>query len=137
MGKNRKVYVYRLLKKFQGVVCVGGKWSPFSCISQNSILEKCTLHKIQSEKNELFIKLNVRKTDFSQNSMPEKLTFHKANYISMKNFLLNTLRNGKKSALNRKKSQIWPLFCKIITYLCKKIGHFKKYQLQGKFIFGN
>ena len=39
-------------------VCLGGKLSPFSDISQNSTLEKQTLHKIQYEKNRLFTKFN-------------------------------------------------------------------------------
>ena len=39
-------------------VCLGRKLSPFSDISQNSTLEKQTLHKIQYEKNRLFTKFN-------------------------------------------------------------------------------
>ena len=40
-------------------VCLGTKLSPFSDISQNSVLEKQTLHKIQCEKNKLFTKLII------------------------------------------------------------------------------
>ena len=49
-------------------VCLGGKLSPFSDISQNLTLEERTLHKIRHEKNRLFAKFNIRKTDSSQNS---------------------------------------------------------------------
>ena len=41
-------------------VCLGGKLSPFSDISQNSLLEKQTLHKIQCQKKELFTKFNIQ-----------------------------------------------------------------------------
>ena len=50
-------------------ICLGGKLSPFSDISQNSALEKQTFHKIQYEKNALFIKFNMRKMHSSQNSV--------------------------------------------------------------------
>ena len=39
-------------------VCLGGKLNPFSDISQNSVWEKRTLHKIQYEENGLFTKFN-------------------------------------------------------------------------------
>ena len=57
------------VKSTNAGVCLGRKLSPFSDISQNSMLEKQTLHKIQYKENELFTKFNIRKTDFSQNSI--------------------------------------------------------------------
>ena len=51
--------------------------SPFSDISQNSILEKQILHKIQYQKNRLFAKFITRKTDSSQNFVSEKQILHK------------------------------------------------------------
>ena len=54
-------------------VCLGGKLSPFSDISQNSKLEKQTLHKIHYKKNGLFTKFSIRKR-----------TLHKIQYIGMK-----------------------------------------------------
>ena len=39
-------------------ICLEGKLNPFSDISQNSTLEKRTLHKIQYEENRLFTKFN-------------------------------------------------------------------------------
>ena len=42
-------------------VCLEGKLSPFSGISQNSILKKRTLHKIQYQKNGLFTKFKILK----------------------------------------------------------------------------
>ena len=59
-----------------GGVYLGEKLSSFSDISQDSLLEKETLHKIQCEKNGLFAKFNVRKTDFSQNSLYRHENFH-------------------------------------------------------------
>ena len=72
--KEHKNYTNEVLKTG---VCLGGKLSLFSDISQNSILEKQTLHKIQYEKNGLFIKFNMRNMDSSQNSAWEKRTLHK------------------------------------------------------------
>ena len=42
-------------------VCLGRKLSQFSDISQNSILEKQSFHKIQYENKGLFTKFNSRK----------------------------------------------------------------------------
>ena len=67
-------------------VCLEGKLKLFSDISQNSMLEKWTLHKIQYQKNGLFTKFSTRKTDSSQNLIPEKQTFHKIQYTGMKVF---------------------------------------------------
>ena len=63
-----------------GGVYLGEKLSSFSDISQNSILEKQTLHKIQYRKNGLFTKFITRKMDSSQNSLPENRTFCKIHY---------------------------------------------------------
>ena len=45
-------------------ICLQRKLSLFSNISQNSILEKWTLHKIQYRKNRLFTKFNVQARKF-------------------------------------------------------------------------
>ena len=66
-------------------VCLGGKLSPFSDISKNSTLEKRTLHKFHYEKNGLFAKFILRKTDSSPNSICEKRTLHK---IQCRSYLL-------------------------------------------------
>ena len=81
------------MKYSQGVY-IGEKLSTFSDISQNSILEKRALLKIQYEKNELFTKFFTRITDSSQNSksekrtsqnsISEKQTIQKIQYIGMK-----------------------------------------------------
>ena len=76
-------------------VCLGGKLSLFSGISQNSILKKSTLHKIQYQKNRLlrefnirkmdsFAKFNFRKADSLQNSISEKRTLRKIQCTGMK-----------------------------------------------------
>ena len=57
--------------------------------SQNSVLEKRTLHRIQYEENELFTKLNLRKTDSLQNLMAEKWTFTK--FIGVNIYSINML----------------------------------------------
>ena len=54
---------------FLSGVCLEGWLSPF-----------WTYHKVQYEKNELFTKFNVRKTDSSQNSMQEKQSLYKNQY---------------------------------------------------------
>ena len=45
-------------------ICQAGKLSPFLDASQNSIIEKRTLHKIQCQKNGLFTKFNVQAWKF-------------------------------------------------------------------------
>ena len=71
---------------FLSGVCLEGWLSPF-----------WTYHKVQYEKNELFTKFNVRKTDssqklnirkmdFLQKSMSVKRTFHKFQYTDMKSW---------------------------------------------------
>ena len=77
-------------------VCLEGKLSSFSDISQNSILEKRTLHKIYYQKNEHFTKFISRKIDTSQNSLAEKQTLHKIRNM-------DTLQNSfaEKRTLNK------------------------------------
>ena len=60
-------------------VCLRGKLNSFSDISQNSMLEKQTLNKIQCEK-----------TDSTQNSVQEKQTLHKIQYDKNRLYLLCT-----------------------------------------------
>ena len=64
---NMKKRLFRKIPLCRAGVCLGGKSSPFSAISQNSMLEKWTLHKIQCKKNGLFTKFNTKKKDSSQN----------------------------------------------------------------------
>ena len=66
----------KINRKQTSGVCLGGKLSPFSVISQNLIIEKRTLHKIHYQRNGFFKKFIVRETDSLENSMYRRENFH-------------------------------------------------------------
>ena len=78
-----KTIVYRGLSR-KRIESVFRHFTKFNCTkadsSQNSVIEKRILYKIQYQKNRLFTKFSIRKVDFSQNSISEKQTFHKIQY---------------------------------------------------------
>ena len=91
-------------RKLKTGVCLGGKLSPFSDISQNSTLEK-----------RLFTKFNVRKTNSSQNSIWRKRTLHKIQYE--KNGLF-TKFNSVHIYVFRRAPHLPPIFLEIKNVHC-------------------
>ena len=102
---------------FSGV-CLGifGHFTKFNFrkkdFSQNSISEKRTLHKIQYQKNGLFTKFIIGKMDSSQNSVYRHESFY--HFLRIPRFFFCC-------CLKLFKSQILPIFGKIITYNVRKL----------------
>ena len=79
-----KLEIIKHFPALQNMVIGGlsrGKLSPFSDISQNSISENRTLHKIQCEKNRILNKIQQEKKRILHKfNIRKKRTFHKIQF---------------------------------------------------------